>query len=97
MRKVFDTLRLTFELQRSQREVAQTLHLSQGCVSGYLARFDASGLPWPLPGDMGEAELEGQLFKRPAVAASATRDDADIALEVASSTAPERTVPCRSA
>ncbi len=73
MRKVLDTLRLTFDLKRSQREVARTLRLSQGCVSGYLTRFAASGLSWPLPGDLGEAELEGHLFKRPAIASSATR------------------------
>lgn len=73
MRKVLDALRLTFDLKRSQREVAQTLHLSQGCVNGYLARFAASGLPWPLPGELGEAELDGHLFKRPVLTPSATR------------------------
>jgi transposase len=48
MRKVLEVLRLLFDQDRSQREIATILALSQGTVHNYVARFRAAGLPWPL-------------------------------------------------
>lgn len=62
MRKVHDVLRLAHEGRRSQREIARSLALSQSTVSDYLARFQASGLAWPLTSDLDEAALEARLF-----------------------------------
>jgi len=64
MRKVVEALRLTFDQGLSQRDVARSLGISQGSVHAYVSRFAASGLPWPPPSEMGQAELEARLFKR---------------------------------
>ena len=64
MRKVLEVLRLLFDQDRSQREIATILALSQGTVHNYVARFQAAGLPWPLPADLDETALDAQLFRR---------------------------------
>lgn len=73
MRKVVEVLRLLFDQDRSQREIATILALSQGTVHNYVARFRAAGLPWPLPADCDEAALDAQLFRRGELPPSATR------------------------
>ena len=64
MRKVREVLRLVLEQERSQREVGQSLGLSQSTIHTYLSRFAASGLTWPLPPDVDDRRLEAQLFRR---------------------------------
>ena len=73
MRKVFEALRLMFDQDRSQREIATILALSQSTVHDYVVRFRATGLPWPLPVEIDEAVLETRLFTRGALPPSATR------------------------
>lgn len=80
MRKVVEALRLRFEHELSQRDIARSLGLSQGSVNAYLARFAASGIPWPLPPDLGEADLEARLFTRATPPPPATRPRPDWAL-----------------
>lgn len=62
MRKVLDVLRLAYDQDRSQREIARCLALSQSTINEYLRRFTASGLSWPLPSDVDEAALDQRLF-----------------------------------
>ena len=62
MRKTSEVLRLHYELKLGQRQIARSIQISQSTVHDYLARFVASGLSWPLPVEVGEAELEGALF-----------------------------------
>ncbi len=64
MRKTSEVLRLHYELKLGQRQIAAAFQISQSTVHDYLARFVASGLSWPLPVEVGEAELEGALFPR---------------------------------
>lgn len=73
MRMVWEALRLRFDQRLSQREIAQSLALSQSTVHEYLARFQPSGLPWPLPPALDEAALEAQLFRRAAAPPTASR------------------------
>ena len=73
MRRVIEALRLRFDQKLSQRDIARSLGLSQGSVNAYLTRFTTSGLSWPLPEDLGEAELEARLFIGPSIPPSATR------------------------
>jgi len=80
MRKVVEALRLTFDQGLSQRDVARSLGLSQGSVHAYLARFAASGLLWPLPPELGQAELAARLITRPPTPPPATRPVPDWAL-----------------
>lgn len=62
MRRVVEVLRLRFEQRLSQREIAHSLGLAVGTVNGYLGRFAASGLPWPLPPGVDDCGLEARLF-----------------------------------
>ena len=64
MRKVLEALRLLFDHDRSQREIATSLGLSQSTLHTYIRRFQASGLAWPLPAELDEAALEARLFTR---------------------------------
>jgi len=73
MRKVLEALRLLFDQDRSQREIAMILALSQSTVHAYIRRFHATGLPWPLPVELDEAALEARLFTRGASPPPATR------------------------
>lgn len=61
MRKIRDVLRLHFELQLSNRQIANSVSIGRGTVSDYLARFRASSLPWPLP-ELSDEALEQHLF-----------------------------------
>ena len=62
MRKVREVLRLRHELGLGLRQIARSLGLSHSTVSGYLGRAEAAGVLWPLPEDLGDAELEARLF-----------------------------------
>lgn len=73
MRKVLEALGLLFDQDRSQREVATILALSQSTVHEYVVRFRATGLPWPLPAELDEATLEARLFTRGPTPLPATR------------------------
>jgi transposase len=53
---------LHFDLKLGQRQIGRSANISQSTVHGYLARFRAAGLSWPLPAQMSEAELEAALF-----------------------------------
>ncbi len=66
MRKIREVLRLRFDHQLGQREIARSAVVSQSTIHEYLARFAASGLTWPVASELGEAELEAKLYpKRP--------------------------------
>jgi transposase len=53
---------LHYELKLGQRQIARSVQISQSTVHDYLARFAATGLSWPLPAEVGEAELQAVLF-----------------------------------
>ena len=65
MRKVREVLRLSFDGHMSIRRIAKSLGLSRSVVTDYLARFAASGLPWPLPSDLDVTALERHMFPPP--------------------------------
>ena len=62
MRKIREVLRLKFEHRLSERKIASGCNISRSTVSDYLGRFAISGLPWPLPDNLNETELEQRLF-----------------------------------
>ena len=62
MRKIREVLRLYYDLKLGQRQIARSVRISQSTVHDYLTRFTASGLNWPLPAALAEAELEERLF-----------------------------------
>ena len=62
MRKIKEVLRLSFELQLGQREIARACSISQGAVHNYLKKAAAAGIGWPLPEDWDEKRIEETLF-----------------------------------
>src|SRR5580658_2043092 len=81
MRKIYDVLRLHFGLKLPQRQIARSVKLSQSTIHDYIGRFEKSGLPWPLPDDCDEANLQQALFGGGATTAAvpATRPLPDFA------------------
>ena len=78
MRKIREVLRLRFDHQLGQREIARSAVVSQSTVHEYMARFAASGLAWPVAPELGEAELEARLYpKRPNTGKSREPEEAD--------------------
>ena len=66
MRKIRETLRLSFDHELSQHEIARAIQAGQPTVHDYLTRFRASGLSWPLPDSLTDRDLEQKLFPPPA-------------------------------
>ena len=62
LRKIKDVLRLKFELQLKNREIARSCSIPHSTVANYLSRAGAAGLAWPLPPDREDAALEQRLF-----------------------------------
>lgn len=63
MRKTREILRLKFETGLSQRAIARATAVSNATVWDTLRRYEASGLAWPLPEGVGDAELEARLYR----------------------------------
>lgn len=70
----------------SAREIAQRLGIARSTVQDNLQRAAASGLSWPLPGDLTDDALENRLFARAGVNQGLRRlpepNWADLALEL---------------
>ena len=62
MRTIRDVLLLRLEAGLSERQAARSAGVPRSTVQDYVARFRASGLPWPLASTMEDAALEQTLF-----------------------------------
>lgn len=68
MRKIREVLRLKFELDLSERQISKSIQTSRSTIGDYLRRFAVSGLSWPLPHALSDADIEAALFPpKPAV------------------------------
>ena len=65
MRKIKEVLRLKWDNDLSNREIAKACGISPPTVSDYLRRAGEAGLGWPLPSGLDDAALERQLFPPP--------------------------------
>jgi len=63
MRTIREILRLKLECGLSARQIARTSGLARSTVGDYVARFHASGLPWPPPQNLSDSDLERHLFQ----------------------------------
>jgi transposase len=70
MRKIREVLRLKHDLHRSNREIGLSCGIGSSTVGDYLQRARNAGLRWPLPEELGDAELEQRLFPPPTPANS---------------------------
>lgn len=77
MRKIRQVLRLHYEARLSKRAIASSLAISRDAVTDYLTRAAATKLPWPLPPEMGDAEIEQWLFPAVAIGTSARKPEPD--------------------
>ena len=62
MRKIFEVLRLKFELGLAERAIATSCGIARSTVQDTLKRFGAAKLTWPLPVEVDEAVLHEQLY-----------------------------------
>jgi transposase len=62
MRKIKEVLRLHQEVGLSERQIAKSCDISRSTVKEYLHRAQRTGLSWPLPPDLDDAQLENLLF-----------------------------------
>jgi transposase len=67
MRHVREILRLSLDGRLSTRGVAEHVRTGATTVRDTLRRFDQSGLSWPLPPEIGDADLEERLYGVPGV------------------------------
>jgi transposase len=61
MHKIKEILRLHFETQLSQHQIAASLQLSSGVINKYLTLAKAAAIHWPLPEAMDEIQLRSLL------------------------------------
>lgn len=64
MRKIRDVLRLHFESKLSNQQIADALRISKTSVFNTLSRFKESEIPWPIPEDMPDTELEARVYRK---------------------------------
>jgi len=64
MRKLWEVLRLRFELNLGYQQIGRSCSLGVGTVHKYLKRAEAAGLTWPLPDGWDDARAEAELFPR---------------------------------
>lgn len=76
MHLVKEVLRLT-AAGLSQRQIASSLHLSNGAVAKYQAAAQRAGLSWPLPTELDEAALANRLWSKTKDSAVARRAPPD--------------------
>ena len=65
MRKIKEVLRLKWDKDLSNRQIAKACGISRPTVSDYLRRAIQASLGWPLPSGLDETALERQLFPPP--------------------------------
>lgn len=62
MRHIREVLRLKFEHQLSNRQIARSCSIARSSVAEYVGRAKAAGLVWPLPEEWDNSRLEAELF-----------------------------------
>ncbi|MEM6533028.1 MAG: IS21 family transposase [Myxococcota bacterium] len=77
MRKIREILHLRWAVGLSQRQVAASVRVSQSTVHDMCARAKSAGLSWPLPEELGDEELEQQLYRVPTPASQKARAEPD--------------------
>ena len=62
MRKIREVLRLRFEKNLSDRQMAQAIGAGRSTIQEYLKRAAQAQLTWPLPPELNDEQLEKLLF-----------------------------------
>ncbi len=62
MRKLREILRLHIESKLSNQQIADALRISKTSVFNTLSRFKESKIPWPIPEELADRELESRIY-----------------------------------
>jgi hypothetical protein len=62
VRRIKEVLRLKYELELGQRQIARSCSIGQATVNDYLRRTEAAGLRWPLAEEWDDDRIERELF-----------------------------------
>ena len=62
MRRIKEILRLKFEFNLDNRQIARSCNIPHSTVANYLRRAEAAGVAWPLPPEMSDTDVEKLLF-----------------------------------
>jgi transposase len=62
MRKIKEVLRLKWENNLSNRQIAKSCSMSHSTVRDYLLKAELAGLSWPLDPELDDAAIENMLF-----------------------------------
>ena len=62
MRKIKEVLRLKYDSNLSEREIARSCHVSRSTVADYLMKAKAAGISWPEALALTDTQIEDQLF-----------------------------------
>lgn len=62
MRKIREVLRLKYDCNLNNAQIAQSCNISRETVRKYINRSATAGLSWPLPSDVDDEVLEQRLF-----------------------------------
>jgi len=62
MRTIKEVLRLKWEKQLSNKQIARSCNIARSTVRDYLERAQVAGLSWPLASDLDDGRLESLLF-----------------------------------
>ena len=74
MRKIKEVLRLKWQHNHFNNQIAQSCKISRSTVRDYVSRAKKAGLSWPLDPDLDDEALENMLFPvKPAVVTSTQR------------------------
>lgn len=73
MRKIKEVLRLKFDLETGQRQIARSCGIGKTTVAECLERFKVSGLAWPQALELDDAVLERKLYPPPPAVAPCER------------------------
>lgn len=77
MGKIKEVLRLRYELDLDQRQIARSCSISASTVHEYLRRAEASGVAWPIPAEWTDKQLQTALFPAAATPARPCKDTLD--------------------
>ena len=90
MRKIREVLRLTHELGFSVRAVCEATGVGKTAVGDYVRRAKLAGITWPIPAELGDADLERLLFAPAGFQDGAAKPLPDWAKVHAGTQAPQR-------
>lgn len=77
MRKIKEVLRLRYELDLDQRQIARSCSISVSTVHEYLRRAETAGVGWPIPADWNDTRLQTALFPATGTPARPCKDPLD--------------------